>query len=212
MKRYWNYLLYVLGHKLAVFQEGRSIGVPLLRLIVHDWDKFLPFMFVSYARCFNTPDGKPQYDENIDFARAWKKHQSINKHHWQYYLRVDGEPLPKTHYMVWDRGDIELLMFIYTPDGVGKWSRISVSDRSRVTADPMPEKYRKEMLADWLGVARHRGSDTRAWYNQNEKNIILHPITRVFLELDMLKHFTDSEDDHFFVHEGTVFVHPEEIE
>lgn len=48
---------------------------------------------------------------------------------------------------------------------------------------PMPDRYRREMLADWRGAGRAYGnSDTAAWYLKNKNNIILHPETRQWIE------------------------------
>jgi hypothetical protein len=52
----------------------------------------------------------------------------------------------------------------------------------RVTLD-MPERYRKEMLADWRGAGRALGfNDARMWYMKNRANIELSPATRVWIE------------------------------
>jgi hypothetical protein len=48
----------------------------------------------------------------------------------------------------------------------------------------MPDRYRREMLADWRGAGRAiTGQDnTRAWYLKNRENIWLHPTTRTWVE------------------------------
>lgn len=97
MKRYYNYLLYVLRHKWFVYKAGRGLGVGFWRLVFHDWDKFLPSMFISYARTFYKPDGSKQYIESLEFTTAWNAHQKRNKHHWQYWL------------ITWDRGETQAL-------------------------------------------------------------------------------------------------------
>lgn len=96
--RYFNYLKYVLKHKYYVLIAGRLLGVSLPRLIFHDWDKFLPFMWWAYANAFYKPDGSKKYDPNPNFALAWNRHQKRNRHHWQYWLITwdigKTEPLP----------------------------------------------------------------------------------------------------------------------
>ncbi len=43
---------------------------------------------------------------------------------------------------------------------------------------PMPDKYRLEMQADWVGAGRAMGKpDIREWFEANVHRIILHPIT-----------------------------------
>lgn len=60
-------------------------------------------------------------------------------------------------YITWDTGDSECL--------------------------PMPDVYRREMLADWRGAGRAIGMpDTKAWYEQNKQRMHLHPDTRIWIE------------------------------
>jgi hypothetical protein len=47
----------------------------------------------------------------------------------------------------------------------------------------MPDKYRREMLADWRGAGRALGKpDTQAWYAANRDKMKLHPETRAWIE------------------------------
>ena len=57
-------------------------------------------------------------------------------------------------------------------------------DRGESTPLEMPDKYRREMLADWRSASRClSGSDTVSeWYNKNYINLILHPATRQWIE------------------------------
>ena len=48
---------------------------------------------------------------------------------------------------------------------------------------PMPDRYRREMLADWRGAGLAQGTpDTVAWYKANREKMKLHPETRVWVE------------------------------
>jgi len=48
---------------------------------------------------------------------------------------------------------------------------------------PMPDRYRREMLADWKGAGRAAGKpDTRAWYLKNREHILLEFGTRYWIE------------------------------
>ena len=50
---------------------------------------------------------------------------------------------------------------------------------------PMPDKYRREMLADWIGAGRAingKGNSTLKWYMSNRKKIQLHPETREWID------------------------------
>lgn len=45
---------------------------------------------------------------------------------------------------------------------------------------PMPERYIREMIADWQGAGRAQGKpDTVLWYNANANKMVLHPNTRM---------------------------------
>lgn len=156
MKRYLNYLWYVLRHKWFVFLQCCKFGIPWLG-ILHDWSKFLPSEFMPYACYFHNPDGsprqirdstgyyKPTNTGDLSFDFAWLLHQKRNRHHWQWWI------LPE------DEGKIKVL--------------------------PIPDKYRLEMLADWSGAGRAQGApDITAWYAKNKDKITLHPATRTWIE------------------------------
>ena len=53
---------------------------------------------------------------------------------------------------------------------------------------PIPDRYRREMLADWRGAARAHGNTgtPKDWYLRSCKQIQLHPETRKWVE-DQLK-------------------------
>ena len=157
MKRYLNYLIYVLRHKWFVFLACLDLGVPLWIAVFHDWDKLLPDEFIPYAKFFYEPDGtktqrrsktgyyKPTDTGNAAFDFAWLLHQKRNKHHWQWWV------LPE------DNGGVKVL--------------------------PMTDTYRREMLADWRGAGKAQGTpDTKTWYLANHHKMKLHPETREWIE------------------------------
>lgn len=58
-------------------------------------------------------------------------------------------------------------------------------DRGDTIALPMPDRFRREMLADWHGAGRAimgPSSDTLAWYAKNRDAIRLHPETRAWVD------------------------------
>ena len=58
-----------------------------------------------------------------------------------------------------------------------------VNDEDGVYPLPVPDVYRREMLADWRGAGRAYGNpDTPGWYAKNRDKIILHPSTRQWVE------------------------------
>lgn len=156
-------------HKYFVFAEGLKLGVPLWILFWHDWDKLLPDEFIPYARCFYKPDGTGQYLESTAFARAWMLHQHRNNHHWQYWL------------LTLDSGETKALH--------------------------MPEVYRLEMMADWHGAGRAykkpedgawTPQDTVDWYEKGKATKQLHPMTRMWVEADLIEYadFAAKEKTH----------------
>jgi hypothetical protein len=177
MARHWQYFKYVLKHKLFVLLAGLKLHVPIIILICHDWDKFLPDEWFPYARTFYAPDGSKQYKESPEFSEAWMLHQHRNKHHWQYWLNAGITPLAYTHVLVWDRGAASIIIEGQVYDWAGQ---ISVREA-------MPDVFRREMLADWYGAGRALGfPDTGAWYRKNADNIKLHPDTRAWIERQLM--------------------------
>jgi hypothetical protein len=59
---------------------------------------------------------------------------------------------------------------------------ISIGDKDGVDILEMPDRYRKEMLADWIGAGKAQGKpDTRAWYEKNKDRIYL-GVTKKWVE------------------------------
>jgi len=158
VKRHWQYLKYVLRHKWFVLLAGMRLKVPILMLIFHDWDKFMPDEWLPYARAFYAPDGSKQYKPDAWFTLAWNAHQKRNKHHWQYWM------------ITWDRGNTEYL--------------------------DMPDVYRREMLADWMGAGKALGKPlVWEWYEANKDKIKLHPDTRVWIERELFQMIAEYKQD-----------------
>lgn len=67
-----------------------------------------------------------------------------------------------------------------------QWYIVPLDDGG-TKALPMPERYRLEMLADWVGagLAQGYGRNTIGWYAKNRDKMVLHPETRAWVE-DML--------------------------
>lgn len=192
MKAHWAYLKYVVRHKYFVFRACMKIGVPFWIAVFHDWDKFLPDEWFAYVHTFYAPDGTKQYKESVDFAHAWMLHQHRNKHHWQYWLWINvpshnaAIPLRKSDYLVWDRGNAQRVVTRLSVSGE-YYDLLDPSPTDEVGfPDPMPDVYRREMLADWFGAGRALGfPKTWEWYEKNKDNIKLHPDTRAWVEAQL---------------------------
>ena len=157
IKPHLQYLSYVVRHKYFVFRAGLELGVPLHRLVFHDWTKFQPVEWFPYVRFFygngRTRESLGSYSADAiqdgDFEYAWNHHQKRNDHHWQYWIRF--------------------------------------GDDGTVLTIPMPDVCRREMLADWKGAGRALGKpDTGKWYRANYDKMKLHPETRDWVEHQLM--------------------------
>lgn len=186
MKRYWVYLKSVLRHKKFVYLEGRKLGLSRWRLFWHDWDKFLPDEFMDYAKAFYTPDGQSRYEER-HLEWAWMNHQHRNKHHWQYWVRLDDLYVRNDLILIWDRGDITA--FARDSDGAFYSQSYSSLPKELIFPDPMPDLDRREMLADWRGAGLAYGNpDTKSWYLTRRDTIFqkfIHPDTLEWLDVQL---------------------------
>ena len=56
-------------------------------------------------------------------------------------------------------------------------------DEGRLKVLEMPDPYRREMLADWIGAGKAQGHpDVVAWYRKHRDKMMLHPETRRWIE------------------------------
>lgn len=98
---YLKFLWTLLKHKWYVLKAGRLTGVPLWRLLVHDWNKFTLSEFGRYARNFQGDYSKSPVDRgqvSAEFTFAWLHHENRSPHHWGYWIprtgQSAGKPLP----------------------------------------------------------------------------------------------------------------------
>jgi hypothetical protein len=191
VKRHIAYLKAVLRHKWFVFWACLRMGVPLWSAILHDWDKFLPDEWLPYARTFYKPNGEKQYVESVDFARAWMKHQHRNKHHWQWWVRVSAPNLytyiRDADILIWDRGNAQEV--VERNSGPHEWHELRDMD-VEFMPEQMPDRHRREMLADWIGAGKAYSKDWSSiepvlWYEKNKDKMRLHPDTRAWVEQQM---------------------------
>jgi hypothetical protein len=203
VKAHLKYLSYVLRHKWFVLRAGLELGVPLWQLLVHDWSKFLPSEWFPYVDYFYGE--RPRSTDR--FNQAWLSHQRRNPHHWQYWVLLNDDPKPRwlvqAHqpevgpYTLFDsRRDIQVASFgipAYNPNRMDETSDelyAASVDVERalligggVLAMRMPDRFQREMLADWRGAGRAQGKpNTLAWYRANREKMILHPLTRTWVE------------------------------
>jgi len=166
MKAHWRYLCYVIRHKWFVYQAGRWCNVGFWRLLIHDWTKFLPCEWFAYVEKFYGK--KIPVDEPDDF-RYWQARGPVDAafdHAWNHHQKAN-----KHHWQYW----------LLTND----------SDEPKHKALDMPVKYRREMIADWMGAGRAISGkwEVWTWYEKNRNRIILseHTRTKVEEQLAFLK-------------------------
>ena len=124
--------------------------------IVHDLSKFLPSEFIPYARYFYGP--YPKDDE----------HKPVSV--------VDGFNLAWLHHQ--HRNKHHWQRWLLTMD--------SARGSDKIVPLPIPDRYRKEMLADWRGAGRAYGNpDTVGWYVENAGQIRIDGITRDWIEIEL---------------------------
>jgi hypothetical protein len=197
MGMHWKYLRYVLRHKWFVLLAGLRLGVPIKRLLLHDWSKFTPLEWLGYARFFYGPHqdavvlspsgGRAKAPAAVAeaFDRAWLHHQQYNDHHWQHWVFLVSPPgsyaEPPTVKL--RACDVKVLLKDDgTTHGMSE-NACELLQRLDLMPFPMPEDARREMLADWMGAGRALGfTDTKGWYERNKGNMLLHPETRAWVE------------------------------
>ncbi len=164
---HWKYLKYVLRHKWYVLLACLKYGL-MWQGITHDWSKFLPSEWIPYAKFFY---GKHYYEKISDISGlhySFGAKESDSKEYWQYRFDEAWNHHQKRqphHWQYWlltmDSGDIVRL--------------------------PMPDHFRKEMIADWRGAGRAitGKDDTTNWYLKNRDKMNLHPNTRKWVEREL---------------------------
>lgn len=161
-----SYIRSVLRHKWFVFVECCKLGIPWLG-IIHDWSKFLPSEWLPYARYFY---GRyPSVAEIPPGLRA--QYTALTKEDIAYQFDVawlHHQHRNKHHWQRW----------LLTLD--------SARSNGKLIPLPMPDRYCREMLADWRGAGRAYGNpNTAKWYSEHREQIQLHPSTRVWIEAQL---------------------------
>lgn len=144
--------IYLVKHKYYVFKYGFDLDVPVIQLIIHDYTKFYPSLFLAYSLWWQyQSEDKTRFNKirawaGIRYLEAFNKHQKTEKHHWQYFCLINA------------------------------------IDSIKVLE--MPEKYVKEMVADWAaaGTAKFGRFELIKWYSKNENKINISDKTRIIVE------------------------------
>lgn len=155
---YLKYLKSVLRHKWFVFLEACKLGIPW-RGLLHDMSKFRHDEFIPYARHFfgDYPLKIQVLAENWPYNGPFKEEIKA-----EFDLAWIKHQRRNKHHWQW-------------------WVLLNDDDDNR--ALPMPDVYRREMLADWRGAGRTYGdTDTAKWYQKTCVGRMLHPDTQAWVE------------------------------
>lgn len=158
MLAHLHYLSYVLRHKWFVFWECVKLGI-IWRGIIHDLSKFRWSEWLPYVRYFY---GKyPKWDDVKRILPAY-----------------DGPTEESV------TGDFDIAWLLHQHRNPHHWQYwLLIQDDESDKILPMPDKYRREMLADWRGAGQACGTpDTYKWYLAHKDKIQLHPETRLWIE------------------------------
>lgn len=79
-------------------------------------------------------------------------------------------------------GEFELAWQHHLSKNPHHWQHWLKQVNGQTKPQEMPEKYAKEMLADWLAMSRKFNNSPKKWYYNRKENIILHPNTQQLVE------------------------------
>jgi len=139
--------------------------VGLWQSLIHDLSKFLPVEFFPYARTFYDENGNKRDLRRQDGGYDPNNSKDVTEfsHAWINHQRN------KHHWQAW----------------------ISIGDSGNLKAVEIPEKYVREMIADWVGAGlSYSGTKNPIrWYETNKDTIILHEKSRKLLEKLLYENF-----------------------
>jgi len=172
MRKHWRYAVYIYRHKLFVYRAGRTLGLWPWQLLRHDLSKLKPDEWVPYAENFYGGPHRPWsevngYEKTHYFDAAWARSR---------------EGVSAAFDAAWLRHQHR------NPHHWQHWCLREDDGELKVVA--MPDRYRREMVADWMGAGmaiKGHGleralPETRAWWERNRDKILLHPDTRAWVE------------------------------
>jgi hypothetical protein len=130
-----------------------------------------------------------QEQQRQAFIEACNRHYKRNKHHWEYWcmftpswarkpewsIGAHNDPVPPyslqhipTQRVVADFTTND--MYDPTPDYIATTLNIAPIPHE------MPERYVREMVADWIGAGMAQGDpNIRGWFEKNKRNMLLYP-------------------------------------
>lgn len=174
MNKHLKYASYVMRHKWFVFLECCKMGIPW-RGITHDLSKLWPDEWWAYTNHFYG-----------DASHHDKSHQPTG----DLPTRVESTYVYPHSKSGNDPFDTAWLAHIHrNPHHWQHW--LLQEDSGKLKRLIMPFRYRKEMLADWIGAGRAQGygDNTLVWFNAHKDHIKLHVLVRKWVERQLAKRY-----------------------
>ena len=160
-----------------MFKAGRITKAPLWRLLIHDWSKLTPIEWVAYREYFY---GKAPYIWNEDYGCGVQ------------YIVLGEEAERKWREKV-DR-DFLYAWLHHQHRNKHHWQYWALKcDNGRLEALDIPEKYVREMVADWVGAgyAINGKVEVHDWYLKNRQHMKLSDKTQKLVE-ELILMFPDG--------------------
>lgn len=124
--------------------------------LLHDISKFCPDEWFAYANFF------------------YRKTKNVVRDSSGYYKPIDTGD-----------ANFDFAWLLHQKRNKHHWQWwVLPEDNGGVKVLPMPDKYRREMLADWNGAGKAQGfgNNTLLWYSKNKDKMQLHEETRLWIE------------------------------
>jgi hypothetical protein len=202
LKAHLRYAGYLLRHKWYVFLACRRLGVPLWQALVHDWTKLLPSEWFPYVRFFY---GLPRVGDVVEVTRpegggparvVEQRRDPASRYRVQ---MLDGSRpgafwAPDSEVAGLDeaKAAFEAAWGLHQKRNRHHWQFwLSAPAGGEPTPTPMPERYVREMVADWVGAGRAITGrvEVAEWYARNRERMQLAPATRDQVERLLAEHF-----------------------
>lgn len=165
IKRNCQYVRYLARHKWFVFQAGLITKAPLSRLIIHDWSKVMPQEWFPYMNFFYPTKAMKEATDAVENAKKYADARYAKELAAATPDRKLAFRLAFNHHLHWNKHH---------------WQYWAISsDDGKTRAQEMPEKFIREMVADWFGAGRAISGkwDADDWY-KGHKDMLLAPKTR----------------------------------
>lgn len=157
--KYLKYLKSLLVHKFYFFVYGLFYGVSVDLLFTHDISKFLPSEFFPYARYFyGTFPKRAEIDEDKLLTTYSHEDAGIDMN----FAWMEHQHRNKHHWQYY----------------------VQIDDNGDVLYHMMPERYLRELIADWRAANKAYGTmPIWEWYESNKEEQRIHHLTVEQIEM-----------------------------